>query len=318
MNYVHHYESLMQKAKNRDSKFLSYTETHHIVPKSENGTDEDSNLVELTAREHFLAHWLLYRANPEIKSRAFSFWRMCNGRGSCPIEEWPVISSRAYEEARQAHSDSISKLLTGVKKTNEHIEKVRAKVTGQKRTEEQKQKLRKPHNVTEEGRQISRNNLQKAIEKCKKRVIMIDKDTLDDILEFGSLKEAADYVGLKSSNIRVALREGSLSGNYRWKYKEQLEYVKKPDNRENSRQNFLGDRNPNKSEEARKRISERFTGSNNPRSVKVNQYTLNGDFIRSWDCMASAAKNSRVNSTNIQKCCAGKRNQTGGYKWSYA
>ena len=36
-----------------------YFEFHHIIPKSCGGSDDDSNLVCLTAREHVLAHYLL-------------------------------------------------------------------------------------------------------------------------------------------------------------------------------------------------------------------------------------------------------------------
>lgn len=32
---------------------------HHIVPRSEGGSDDASNLVRLTAREHYVAHLLL-------------------------------------------------------------------------------------------------------------------------------------------------------------------------------------------------------------------------------------------------------------------
>lgn len=34
-------------------------ETHHILPRSIGGTDEQDNLVKLTYRRHFIAHWLL-------------------------------------------------------------------------------------------------------------------------------------------------------------------------------------------------------------------------------------------------------------------
>lgn len=40
-----------------------YTETHHIIPKCCNGTDDPSNLVELTLDEHYLAHLYLAVAN---------------------------------------------------------------------------------------------------------------------------------------------------------------------------------------------------------------------------------------------------------------
>ena len=36
-----------------------YVERHHILPRALGGTDDSSNLVALTAREHFLAHMLL-------------------------------------------------------------------------------------------------------------------------------------------------------------------------------------------------------------------------------------------------------------------
>lgn len=37
----------------------SYYEHHHIVPKSEGGSDGERNIVKLTAREHYIAHLLL-------------------------------------------------------------------------------------------------------------------------------------------------------------------------------------------------------------------------------------------------------------------
>lgn len=54
------YDALIAKAKAR-SAANAYVEKHHIVPRSMGGSDTADNLVCLTAREHFLAHWLLYR-----------------------------------------------------------------------------------------------------------------------------------------------------------------------------------------------------------------------------------------------------------------
>ena len=36
-----------------------YCEAHHIIPKSLDGDNSKENLVDLTAREHFICHWLL-------------------------------------------------------------------------------------------------------------------------------------------------------------------------------------------------------------------------------------------------------------------
>ena len=133
MDYLKHYNSLIEKARNRSWTRGVYFERHHIVPRSEGGSNNSNNLVKLTAREHFLAHWLLYRIDPDNTSRAHSFWRMCRGRGKVLPENWITVSSRAYEEARLAHSRAISKQLKGRKKTAEHVAKVVAATTGRKR-----------------------------------------------------------------------------------------------------------------------------------------------------------------------------------------
>ncbi len=141
MNYYKHYKLLVEKAQTRTLNDSVYTEEHHIIPRSEGGSDDPSNLVKLTAREHFIAHWLLYRDDPTIDSRAFSFWRMCNGRGKVRVENWITIPSRAYQEARIAHSSAISRKLKGRKKTIEHVEKVAAANRGKKRCIETKEKI---------------------------------------------------------------------------------------------------------------------------------------------------------------------------------
>ena len=66
MNYKRHYELLIDKAKNRTLD--GYKERHHIIPKSFGGTDDKENLVDLTAREHFIAHLLLVYIHPESYS----------------------------------------------------------------------------------------------------------------------------------------------------------------------------------------------------------------------------------------------------------
>ena len=60
MNYASHYCALISKRlKNTITKNDCYCEMHHIIPKSEGGLDEPENLVNLTAREHYVAHHLL-------------------------------------------------------------------------------------------------------------------------------------------------------------------------------------------------------------------------------------------------------------------
>jgi hypothetical protein len=58
--YLRWYFGLIVGAQERDIP-RCYSEVHHILPRSMGGGDEASNLVRLTYREHFLAHWLLTR-----------------------------------------------------------------------------------------------------------------------------------------------------------------------------------------------------------------------------------------------------------------
>lgn len=52
-----------------------YTETHHIIPKSLGGTDENKNLVELTAREHYICHLLLTAVFPTSSLEYKKMWK---------------------------------------------------------------------------------------------------------------------------------------------------------------------------------------------------------------------------------------------------
>lgn len=63
MNYHKIYNSLVEQAKT--SPFEGYKESHHIIPKCMGGSDDDSNLVLLSARQHYIAHLLLVKINPQ-------------------------------------------------------------------------------------------------------------------------------------------------------------------------------------------------------------------------------------------------------------
>ena len=67
MNYEKIYTQLIERARseNRMKGCGIYFEQHHIVPKCLNGSNNKTNLVLLTAREHYVAHKLLCEIYPE-------------------------------------------------------------------------------------------------------------------------------------------------------------------------------------------------------------------------------------------------------------
>jgi hypothetical protein len=113
MNYQKIYDNLMssrmdlKKSRHSSRKNGEYFEGHHIIPKSKGGTGcstrglNNGNIVYLTAREHFLAHWLLWRIYRD-RSSALAFHKMMsNNRNQNRIN-----SSKGYEEARIAFSET--------------------------------------------------------------------------------------------------------------------------------------------------------------------------------------------------------------------
>ena len=63
-------------------------------------------------------------------------------------------------------------------------------------------------------------------------------------------------------------------------------------------------------------IHKKLFGKEHHNSKKINQYDLEGNFIRTWDSVSEARKKLKAN--HISECCKGKRNKTGGYIWRYA
>lgn len=56
-------------------------------------------------------------------------------------------------------------------------------------------------------------------------------------------------------------------------------------------------------------------GKENKLSKKVNQYDLQGNYIKTWNCVEEARKVLHI--SNISSVCNGKRNKAGGFIWRY-
>lgn len=84
MNYEKIYNSLIDKRK-RELCTDRFVEIHHVVPRFCGGTNDKSNLVALSLREHFIAHLLLYKMylhTPKRNAAAAAlqfFVRTCKG-----------------------------------------------------------------------------------------------------------------------------------------------------------------------------------------------------------------------------------------------
>jgi hypothetical protein len=89
MNHALTYSKLIANAKIRVC-VNGYVERHHILPKALGGSDDSSNIVALTAREHFIAHFLL------AKMYGGSMWHAVT-----MMSKDRKMNSRLFEAARK-------------------------------------------------------------------------------------------------------------------------------------------------------------------------------------------------------------------------
>jgi hypothetical protein len=76
MNYVEEYRNLVKLGDGRIKGKGVYYEWHHVIPKCVGGSNEKSNLVLLTAREHLRAHLLLTKIYPESDNLVYALNKM--------------------------------------------------------------------------------------------------------------------------------------------------------------------------------------------------------------------------------------------------
>lgn len=79
MNYLKHYNLLIDRGISR-TNLCGYVEKHHIIPTCMGGADVSSNLVNLTPEEHYLAHLLLVKINPDISGLIYACMMMCSNK----------------------------------------------------------------------------------------------------------------------------------------------------------------------------------------------------------------------------------------------
>lgn len=55
-----------------------------------------------------------------------------------------------------------------------------------------------------------------------------------------------------------------------------------------------------------------------PNSKKINQYDLEGNLIKKWNCISTIEKELGISITSICNCCSGRSKKAGNFIWRYA
>ena len=144
--YRRWYLALCERARGR--VLSDRGERHHVVPKSLGGSNTADNMVALTYREHFLAHWLLtkFTAGQAQRKMNHALAMMASSVGGRVLTSWQ------YARAKVALSDAVRGLQKSVvtrermaatarNRSPEYREKQRIAQTGRTHSDETRAKL---------------------------------------------------------------------------------------------------------------------------------------------------------------------------------
>lgn len=249
MNYERIYNQLIERAKsdNRIKGNDVYYEKHHIIPKCLGGTNDKENLVLLTAREHFLCHWILARIHPNNKELAYAFWAMCNQKSK--RSNHYVVSSKMYQEAKESFSrnglseetkeklkkpkpagfgEKISKAKKGTIASEAAKQNMRKPKSNKSnffgpKSETHKQNMRKPKSMPSwrKGKRGTQNEdsilLMRTNQPNRKILCQYDLQTNELIQEWFSASDAVKIYG--SGPVHCANGLQQTSKGYKWNYK---------------------------------------------------------------------------------------------------
>ena len=285
-----------------------YHERHHIIPKCLGGTNDENNLIDLFAREHFEAHRLLALENLNERDLCLAWWCMSSMKNENEEDRY-ICTPEEFEEARKAHSNNLkgeNNPMYGVHRYGELNP-----MYGKKHSEETKKKIaekskmnvkdwtnnpyigksRKGKDSPAFGVKRSEETKKKLseIRKVHKKIVQYDKDG-NFIKSFNSEWEASEELGISVQLIRYSLKRlGNTAKNNIFILIENEEVPEKIIIPKRKRKN----------------------------SRKIGQYTLEGEFVAFYDSLKEASTLNSVDSSSIIRCCNGKNRRAGNFIWKY-
>lgn len=243
------YEEFIQNILNTRGRFNcgdEYHERHHIVPKCCGGTNDKDNLIDLFAREHFIAHKLLAEENPDNDSLILAYTCMAfvSDNNQCRYE----LTQDEYEAARITFSQVISKRYSG--SGNPMFGKIGEKnpFYGKKHSDDSRKRIKENHaNVSGEKSPMygrtwwNENTPQEKIDEWRKNIKLAhqNKETYnygtgvatvqltadgDYVAKYVSASEAEKITGINASHIRGVYNHKKgrkTAGGYLWVTEEE-------------------------------------------------------------------------------------------------
>jgi len=135
-HHLNRYKKFIDALKNQ--RIDGYFEKHHIVPRSMGGGDDASNIICLTLRQHYIAHWMLWKAYGGKMAIAFDYMNGIKRYGyrltgrTIKLLSQDVSKRRSERQVSAETREKQRQAKLGKKLSAEHIEKVRQSQIGRK------------------------------------------------------------------------------------------------------------------------------------------------------------------------------------------
>ena len=303
------YEEFIENILNTRGRFAcgeEYHERHHILPKCLGGTNDEENLIDLYAREHFIAHKLLALENPDNKSLNYAWTMMSWIKSDC--QQRYNISSKEYEEARKKFSE-LQRTKKGIKlgpMSEEHKRKIGDAEKGKIVSEETREKIGNAHR----GKQIS--------EEQKKKLSKVNSGINNPMYGKRHTKEAKEKISKSNKGKPSPMKNKHHTDEAKKKISSSHKGI------------HAGEKNPMYGISPKERMDEEtynqwlihqkentLRGENHPMYGKAGILSpvfkpiycieLNEIFLGGQD----AGNKHQINSGNISSCCNGKVKSAG-------
>lgn len=169
--YTKIYYQIVKKAKERTT--INYTEKHHIIPCSLTGSNKKDNIVALTAREHFICHWLLTKMTADIARRkmvfALNMMRVKSKHHNNQRYE-TKITSRVYAQYKIEHAKNSSIMNKGKTPHNKGKKLEGIELEKQQERTRNRRKLTPEENVIRIVKMIATNTGRKQTQETKDKI----------------------------------------------------------------------------------------------------------------------------------------------------
>lgn len=155
MNYRLTYRWLMTRAREPTGE---RPERHHVKPRCLGGSDHKRNVVRLTYREHFLAHWLLVKMNKgdARKKMVLAFRSIAQDRRWRKVQPWQRRISRSYAiEHTKAARENMSRSALNKNISPEAEARRRSKISEGLKGREFSTESRAKSSKTQRGKKLS-------------------------------------------------------------------------------------------------------------------------------------------------------------------